>query len=133
LNNYADGDDVLELSPDVVIVASGGLPNFGDLEGEQNCLSTWDVLGGDVEPAKRVLVYDGTGRHEALSCAEFLAARGAAVTLATIDDQVGAELGWLWRTPGAPQTTLPAERAGASGPDAEVGTQGRRFPGSHVD
>jgi 2,4-dienoyl-CoA reductase-like NADH-dependent reductase (Old Yellow Enzyme family)/pyruvate/2-oxoglutarate dehydrogenase complex dihydrolipoamide dehydrogenase (E3) component len=94
LNNYADGDDVLELSPDVVIVASGGLPNFGDLEGEQNCLSTWDVLGGDVEPARRVLVYDGTGRHEALSCAEFLAARGAAVTLATIDDQVGAELGY---------------------------------------
>ena len=94
LNNYADGEDVLALDPDVVIVASGGLPNFGDLEGERHCLSTWDVLGGDVEPAKRVLVYDGTGRHEALSCAEFLATQGAAVTLATIDDHVGAELGY---------------------------------------
>ena len=94
LNNYADGADVLALDPDVVIVASGGLPNFGDLEGEQHCLSTWDVLGGDVEPAQRVLVYDGTGRHEALSCAEFIATRGSDVTLATIDDRVGAELGY---------------------------------------
>ncbi|MCP4387971.1 MAG: NADH:flavin oxidoreductase [Gammaproteobacteria bacterium] len=97
LNTYADGDDVLAFDPDVVIVASGGLPNFGDLEGEQHCLSIWDVLGGDVKPAKRVLVYDGTGRHEALSCAEFIAARGSEVVFATIDDRIGAELGYAER------------------------------------
>ncbi|MGD2172813.1 MAG: NADH:flavin oxidoreductase [Gammaproteobacteria bacterium] len=96
-NTYADGSDVLALDPDVVIVASGGLPSFGDLEGEELCLSTWDLLGGEVEPAARVLVYDGTGRHEALSCAEELAARGAAVTLATIDDRIGAEMGYAER------------------------------------
>ena len=94
LNTYADGNDVLAFDPDVVIVASGGLPNFGDLDGEQHCLSTWDVLGGDARPAKRVLVYDGTGRHEALSCAEFLADQGSEVVFATIDDCIGAELGY---------------------------------------
>lgn len=96
-NNYADGADVLALDPDVVIVASGGLPNFGELEGEQHCNSVWDLLGGDVKAAKRVLVYDGTGRHEALSCAEQLAADGAQVTLATIDDSIGADLGYAER------------------------------------
>jgi 2,4-dienoyl-CoA reductase-like NADH-dependent reductase (Old Yellow Enzyme family)/thioredoxin reductase len=96
-NNYADGADVLDLDPDVVIVASGGLPNFGDLEGEELCNSVWDMLSGDVKPAREVLVYDGTGRHEAVSCAEQLAIDGASVTLVTIDDRVAAELGYAER------------------------------------
>ncbi len=96
-NTYADGDEVLAFNPDVVIVATGGLPNFGDLQGEELCHSSWDFLGGDVKPAERILVYDGTGRHEALSCAEQLAIEGAAVTLATIDGQIGAELGYAER------------------------------------
>jgi len=96
-NTYADAEDVLALNPDVVIVATGGLPNFGDLDGEEHCNSTWDFLSGDVKPAKRIVVYDGTGRHEALSCAEQLAKEGARVSVATIDDRVGAELGYAER------------------------------------
>ena len=93
-NTYADGAEVLALEPDVVIVASGGLPGFGDLEGEDLCCSVWDILSGDVKPKEHVLVYDGTGRHEAVSCAEQLAIDAARVTFATIDEQVGAELGY---------------------------------------
>jgi len=96
-NTYADAADVLALKPDVVIVASGGLPNFGDLDGAEHCCSVWDILSGDIKPAKRVLVYDGTGRHEALSCAEHLAGEGAAVTLAIIDDRAGADMGYAER------------------------------------
>jgi 2,4-dienoyl-CoA reductase-like NADH-dependent reductase (Old Yellow Enzyme family) len=96
-NTYADGADVLALKPDVVIVASGGLPNFGDLDGAEHCCSVWDILSGDVKPEQRVLVYDGTGRHEAHSCAEHLAGAGSAVTLALIDDRVGAEMGYAER------------------------------------
>jgi 2,4-dienoyl-CoA reductase-like NADH-dependent reductase (Old Yellow Enzyme family)/pyruvate/2-oxoglutarate dehydrogenase complex dihydrolipoamide dehydrogenase (E3) component len=96
-NTYVDSADVLALNPDVVIVASGGLPNFGNLEGEELCLSSWDVLSGDVKPESQVLVYDGTGRHDALSCAEYLSNRGAKVTLATIDDRIGAEMGYAER------------------------------------
>ena len=96
-NNYADGADVLALEPDVVIVASGGLPNFAELEGADLCCSVWDLLSGDVKPAPEILVYDGTGRHEAPSCAEQLATDGARVTFATIDDRVAAELGYAER------------------------------------
>ena len=96
-NTYADAADVLALKPDVVIVASGGLPNFGELDGAEHCCSVWDILSGDVKPEKRVLVYDGTGRHEALSCAEHLAGEGSAVTLAIIDDRIGAEMGYAER------------------------------------
>jgi 2,4-dienoyl-CoA reductase-like NADH-dependent reductase (Old Yellow Enzyme family) len=96
-NHYADGADVLALEPDVVIVASGGLPNFGDLEGAELCNSVWDMLSGDVKPAARILVYDGTGRHEAVSCAEQLAMDGARVSFATIDDRVAADLGYAER------------------------------------
>ncbi len=96
-NNYADGVDVLAYNPDVVIVATGGLPNFGDLQGKALCNSTWDLISGDVKPAKRVLVYDGTGRHEALSCAEQLVMQESNVIFATIDDRIGAELGYAER------------------------------------
>lgn len=96
-NTYAEGDDVRALDPDVVIAATGGLPNFGDLAGEECCSTTWDILSGDVKSARRVLVYDGTGRHEALSCAEYLHAQGSEVLFATIDDRVGAELGYAER------------------------------------
>ncbi len=96
-NSYADGADVLAFDPDVVIVASGGLPNFGDMDGAEHCNSVWDMLSGDVKPASRILVYDGTGRHEALSCAEQLAIDGAKVSFVTIDDRVAADLGYAER------------------------------------
>jgi len=97
-NTYANGADVLALHPDVVIVASGGLPNFGDLEGDDQCHSVWDMLSGHVKPGNRILVYDGTGRHEAVSCAEQLAIGGAKVIIATIDDRIGAEMGYAERS-----------------------------------
>ncbi|MCP4878614.1 MAG: FAD-dependent oxidoreductase [Gammaproteobacteria bacterium] len=96
-NTYADGSDVLAMDPEIIIVASGGVPHFGKLQGADLCCSVWDMLSGDVKAQKRVLVYDGTGRHEAVSCAEQLALEGAQVTLATLDDRVGAELGYAER------------------------------------
>lgn len=97
-DTYASGADVLALHPDVIIVASGGLPNFGDLEGDNLCYNVWDMLSGHVKPGKRILVYDGTGRHEAVSCAEQLATDGAKVIIATIDDRIGAEMGYAERS-----------------------------------
>jgi hypothetical protein len=41
-----------------------------------------------------VLVYDGMGRHEAVSCALDLAERGHAVQFVTLDDMVGLEMGY---------------------------------------
>jgi hypothetical protein len=79
--------------PDVVIVATGGKPSRGGIEGEHLAATTWDMLTGAVTPAEHILVYDGTGQHHAPSCAEFLAKRGALVEIATLDRMIGEEIG----------------------------------------
>ncbi len=98
LNHLAEQQDVLALDPDIVIVATGGVPNEGNIKGyDQHCVSTWDVLGGHCQPADNIILYDGTGRHEGISCAQFLAANNSAVTFFTIDDMPAAELGYAER------------------------------------
>ena len=96
-NQLVEMEDVLMHKPDVVIVATGGMPNLGDFNGQEYCQSVWDILGGDVQVADTALVYDGTGRHEAPSCAQFMASRGSKVLYATIDDMPAAELGYAER------------------------------------
>jgi hypothetical protein len=92
LNAYADAADVMAEQPDVVIVATGGLPDTDWLEGAEHCTSVWDVLT-DGSPARNdVIVYDGTGRHQAVSCALHLAEHGSNVQFVTIDDNIGLEM-----------------------------------------
>ena len=79
LNSYAEADDVEALAPDVVIVATGGLPDTSFLDaGEDLVASVWDVLGGYVEPAASVLLYDDHGWHQGPSTAVALAKKGVA-------------------------------------------------------
>ena len=96
-NVYAEAETVTAEAPDVVIVATGGLPNteiFAEgVEGAAHVASVWDVLGGHVTPGGEVLLYDDNGRHQGVSCAEFLAAAGARVELATPDRAPAFELG----------------------------------------
>lgn len=47
-----------------------------------------------MKAAQDVLICDGTGRHEAVSCADHLSKQGHKVTLATIDDRAGTEMGY---------------------------------------
>jgi 2,4-dienoyl-CoA reductase-like NADH-dependent reductase (Old Yellow Enzyme family) len=92
LNAYAGASDVLAENPDVVIVATGGLPDIDGLDGAEHCTSVWDALT-DGNPARRdVIVYDGTGRHQAVSCALHLAERGSNVQFVTIDDGIALEM-----------------------------------------
>lgn len=96
-NSYAEAETVTGENPDVVIVATGGLPNTGvfadGAEGAAHVSSVWDVLGGYVKPGGEVLLYDDNGRHQGVSCAEFLAANGAHVELMTPDRAPAFELG----------------------------------------
>lgn len=80
-------------APDIVILATGGRPSRGDIKGEHLAETTWDLLSGQVEPAETVLIYDGLGQHQAVSCAEVLAKRGAKVEIVTLDRMVGEEIG----------------------------------------
>ena len=93
---WAEADDVLGLDPDVVFIATGGIPNMDILEaGEDLVVSSWDVLSGQVKPADRVLVFDDNAAHPALQAAEFLAESGSTVELVTPERFFAVEIGGL--------------------------------------
>jgi 2,4-dienoyl-CoA reductase-like NADH-dependent reductase (Old Yellow Enzyme family)/thioredoxin reductase len=92
VNSYAEPADVQALDPDVVIVATGGVPDLGWLPGAEHVTSAWDLLGGSVPLGGEVVIYDGTGRHPAPHCAEMSATAGSAVSLFSIDGHLAAEL-----------------------------------------
>lgn len=94
-NSYAEAGDVLAEEPDLVIVATGGVPDLDWLEGGELCDSVWDVLTGSVASKDSVLVYDGTGRQAAMSCALRLAEAGKAVCIATPDDSLALEMSYI--------------------------------------
>jgi 2,4-dienoyl-CoA reductase-like NADH-dependent reductase (Old Yellow Enzyme family) len=99
-DTYADDDLVLSLRPDVVIVATGGLPQLPDLEaGVEHVATSWDVLGGDVTPTGRVLFYDDNGTHSALSAAEMIARSGADLEIVTPERMFGIEVGGMNHVP----------------------------------
>ncbi|MCH1866228.1 FAD-dependent oxidoreductase [Nocardioides sp. CFH 31398] len=92
----AEPDDVLALDPDVVVVATGGLPNTDVLDaGAELVLDTWDVLSGDRHPTGTVLVYDDHGGEAALGTVELLAGRGCDVELVTPERTVGIGVGGM--------------------------------------
>ena len=94
-NSLADDAMVLAEEPDVVIVATGGLPDSDFVPGGDACLSVWDVLAG-LDLSGSVLVYDDSGQHQGLSCADHISEReDAAVELVTPDRHAGAEMGGL--------------------------------------
>ena len=73
-NCLAEQKNIIDLSPDVVLIATGGLPHAGYLnEGADLAISSWDILSGTVPIAKNVLFFDDNGQHAGASCAEFLA------------------------------------------------------------
>lgn len=87
-NTWAEAGDVTALEPDVVIIATGGLPNVELFESgkEQDLVVTsWDLIAGDVKPGQNVLIYDESGDHPGLMAAEIAAKSGAKVEVMTPD------------------------------------------------
>lgn len=97
-NCLAEGADVIALRPEIVIVATGGLPDLDWLEGGNLCQSSWDILGNMVPGRENVLVYDGTGRQAAPSTALKLAEAGHRPTLVTPDDALAIEMSYTDRS-----------------------------------
>ncbi|WP_171232404.1 NADH:flavin oxidoreductase [Ruegeria sp. HKCCA4812] len=92
-NTYAEASDVTALSPDIVVIATGGLPNTTILDsGNELAVSAWDILSGDVQPGENVLIYDDAGDHPALMAAEVIAASGARVEIMTRDRSFAPEV-----------------------------------------
>lgn len=92
-NTFAEAADVLAEAPDVVIIATGGLPEKDCLDfGNDLTVSAWDILSGDVKPGQNVLLYDDAGDHTALQAAQFLAEAGATVEVMTPDRTFAPEI-----------------------------------------
>jgi N-methyl-L-proline demethylase len=91
---------VLALSPEVVVIATGGLPQPPPLEaGADLATSSWDVLSGAVRPGAEVLVYDDGGGHAGMSAAEVLARGGAKVELVSPERFFAPDIGGLNHAP----------------------------------
>lgn len=101
-NTWAEAPDVTALDPDVVIVATGGLPNLELFEqtGEAaHVVSAWDVIAGDVTLSGSVLIYDETGDHPALQAAEVALNAGAQVEVMTPDRTFAPDIMSMTLTP----------------------------------
>jgi hypothetical protein len=85
-NTWAEAETIEAENPDVVIIATGGLPHTDVLtKGNELVVSSWDIISGDVKPGTNVLIFDDAGDHAGLQAAEFLAKAGAKVEIMTPD------------------------------------------------
>ncbi|MFP5479620.1 MAG: N-methylproline demethylase, partial [Alphaproteobacteria bacterium] len=92
-NSFADTDAILADNPDVVIIATGGLPHTAVLKaGNELVTSAWDIISGDVKPGSDVLIYDDAGDHAGLQAAEVIAASGAKLEIMTRDRSFAPEV-----------------------------------------
>ncbi len=103
-NSYMDVEDIVEVSADNVILATGSipdesgfqkaLPHFDKLPGIEKgqCYSAEDVMSGEARLANRVIVLDEGGNWKGCGTAWKLAEAGHSVTIVTPDALVGKEL-----------------------------------------
>ena len=92
-NSLADAGMIRADSPDVVIIATGGLPHTEVLRaGNELVVSAWDIISGDVKPGTDVLIYDDAGDHAGLQAAEVIAATGAKLEVMTRDRAFAPEV-----------------------------------------
>jgi N-methyl-L-proline demethylase len=95
-STFAEAPLVLAERPDVVFIATGGLPDTEVLAGGNDLLvSSWDVLSGQAKADERVLVFDDNGAYPGMQAAEMLAASGSAVELVTPERFFAPEMGGL--------------------------------------
>ena len=94
----ADAEDT-----DVVIVATGGVPDLAWIDGAEHCTGVREVLAGTAAAAagEETIVYDGTGRHAALTAAEAIVSSGADVAFFALDGHLAMEMSYaeqvIWR------------------------------------
>lgn len=98
-NVYADADVIAASRPDVVILATGGLPDQmeGEVQGAEHAQTLWQVLESPGDQHGTVLFYDGLGMLQGSIGAQTLAERGAKVTFVTPDSTPGKEMSYLER------------------------------------
>ena len=92
-NTYAEAADILAENPDLVVIASGGVPQGVPLaSGADLVVTAWDILSGDVKPGTNVLLFDDAGDHATLQAAQLIAEAGGHVEVMTPDRTFAPEV-----------------------------------------
>lgn len=92
-NTMAGPAEIAAEHPDVVIIATGGVPDTAVAPGAELALSVWDALTG-AALAGDILVYDDNGQPSAPSCADHLAGKpGVKVAYVTPDRAAAMDMG----------------------------------------
>ena len=91
-NCYAEESEILAEQPELVIIATGGMPEPIDIDGAEHAISSWDVLCGE-KCSGEVLLFDDLGDHQAAVAADVLATNGADVIYLTPDRTSLMDLG----------------------------------------
>lgn len=94
-NVLAEPDDILAENPDVVIIATGGIPDtdYGDVRAEVH--DVWDVMQDSLKSKKRVIVFDDHGYYPSMDAVERLAMNGQEVIYVTPERTVGIDVGGM--------------------------------------
>ncbi len=92
LNHYAEADELRD-GYDVVIVATGGMPDTDVAPGSGLATDTWDVMSGAVRPTGEVIVYDDNGANPAVDAAEMLTGSARSVRFVTPERTLLPEVG----------------------------------------
>ena len=93
LATTADRAMVLAEAPELVVVATGGRPNKGDITGGELLTSAWDLLSGKAAPAESVLLFEDGGMDAGMCCAEHLSEHATRLEVATPERHLGIEVG----------------------------------------
>lgn len=95
-NSYAEADDILARDVDLVVVATGGMPQNPALaEGDHLVTSSWDIIAGTVKPEGPVLLFDDNGAHAGMTAAEMIAKQGVELELVSPERFFAPEVGGM--------------------------------------
>ena len=95
-NSFASKEDIASENPDIVIVATGGVPNIDVLkEGSDLIVSTWDILSGSVNIEDDVILYDDGGNYPGLQAAEMILDKALKLELVTPERFFSPDIGGM--------------------------------------
>ncbi len=95
-NTYATKEIIEKENPDVIIIATGGIPNTKILEsGNDYACSTWDIISGSVNIEDDVILFDDNGAYPGLQAAEAIIDKGSRLEIITPERFFSPEIGGL--------------------------------------
>jgi len=95
-NCFASSENILSEKPDVIIIATGGVPNTAILEqGSDLVSSTWDIISGNVGIQDDVILYDDNGSYPGLQAAEIIANKGSKLEIISPERFFSPEVGGM--------------------------------------